>query len=420
MPYREQIPIDRGIDNSLSMMMEGYLYITNRRRRFGRDMFETRLLGAQKAVCIAGEEAAKLFYDETKIMRKGAAPKRVRQTLFGEKAIQTMDDVNHKHRKALFMSLMTEDRLQEIVDIFKEEWSSAIEQWESKEQIVLYSEVTKVLTAAVCRWAGVFLPENDLNLRASQLEAMFDAAAAVGPRHWKGRQGRNALEQWLKNMIEEFRSGKLEIPEETAMHQIAWYRDTNGNVLDSQVAAVEVLNILRPTVAIAVYIVFTALAVFEHPSEKIKLKQENGETYYEMFVQEVRRYYPFFPFAAARARKDFLWKGHDFKKGNLVLLDIYGTNHHPDLWEKPNQFYPEHFQDRENNPFDFIPQGGGEYKLGHRCPGEWLTIEVMKASLDMLMNHMEYEVPEQDLDYSMSRMPSLPKSRIIMKRIKKI
>lgn len=152
-----------------------------------------------------------------------------------------------------------------------------------------------------------------MNVRANQLEALFDSAAAVGPRHWKGRLSRNNLESWLQGIISDVRNGKHKAPEETALYRMSWYRDTNGELLDTQVTAVEVLNILRPIVATAVYIVFTALALFENPIAKKKLLHAK-KGYYEMFVQEVRRYYPFFPFQAARVRKDFLWKGHDFKK----------------------------------------------------------------------------------------------------------
>ncbi|WP_373895757.1 cytochrome P450 [Virgibacillus sp. CBA3643] len=258
-----------------------------------------------------------------------------------------------------------------------------------------------------------------MNVRANQLEALFDSAAAVGPRHWKGRLSRNNLESWLQGIISDVRNGKHKAPEETALYRMSWYRDTNGELLDTQVTAVEVLNILRPIVATAVYIVFTALALFENPIAKKKLLHAK-KGYYEMFVQEVRRYYPFFPFQAARVRKDFLWKGHDFKKDNLVLLDMYGTNHHPDLWDNPDQFIPERFADREENPYDLIPQGGGSYYHGHRCPGEWLTIEIMKSSLDLLVNHMEYSVLVQDLSHSMMRIPSLPKSRFIMNQVTKL
>jgi hypothetical protein len=52
-----------------------------------------------------------------------------------------------------------------------------------------------------------------------------------------------------------------------------------------------------------------------------------------MFVQEVRRFYPFFPFVAAVVKKDFTWKGFEFKEGTLTFLDLYGTNHDPEVWE---------------------------------------------------------------------------------------
>ncbi|CUX31589.1 Fatty-acid peroxygenase [Clostridium sp. C105KSO13] len=40
-----QIPKEEGIDHSLGLMREGYMYILNRRRSFNSDVFETRLLG---------------------------------------------------------------------------------------------------------------------------------------------------------------------------------------------------------------------------------------------------------------------------------------------------------------------------------------------------------------------------------------
>jgi fatty-acid peroxygenase len=139
-----------------------------------------------------------------------------------------------------------------------------------------------------------------------------------------------------------------------------------------------------------------------------------------MFTQEIRRFYPFGPFLGARVRRDFTWRGCNFKKGNLVFLDIYGTNHDPMIWKDPGVFRPERFQDREENPFDFIPQGGGDYKMGTRCPGEWITVELMKVSTDYLVNHLDYEVPLQDLSYRLNRMPTLPKSRFIIRKVRRV
>ena len=76
-------------------------------------------------------------------------------------------------------------------------------------------------------------------------------------------------------------------------------------------------------------------------------------------------------------------------------------------------FSPDRFAEWEGSPFRLIPQGGGDYLMGHRCAGEWVTIEVMKVSLDYLANRMNYEVPDQDLSFSMvSIYRAFPKDEV--------
>ncbi|MBV0910743.1 cytochrome P450, partial [Planococcus sp. CP5-4_UN] len=52
----------------------------------------------------------------------------------------------------------------------------------------------------------------------------------------------------------------------------------------------------------------------------------------------------------------------DFKKDMRVILDLYGTNHHPDSWDNADEFIPERFSTWDGSPFSFIPQGGGDHK----------------------------------------------------------
>lgn len=414
-----EMPCEEGLDHSLSLMREGYMYIQNRRSSFASDIFETRLLG-QKAICMGGKEAAKIFYDNEKFMRNGVAPKRVVETLFGAKGVQTLDDQDHKHRKEMFMSLMSPEQLKRLTDITKQQWEIAIEEWKQMDEVILYEEAKQILCSIACQWAGVPLREGELKQKTKELSAMFEAPAAIGPEHWQGRHGRNKVEKWIGALIDQVRDGKVNPAGGTALHTIAWHRDINGNLLDTKIATVEVINILRPIVAIAIYINFTALAVHHYPKEREKLSMSDDGKYAQMFVQEVRRFYPFFPFAAAKVKKDFTWNGYIFKKGTLTLLDLYGTNHDPELWDNPNVFHPERFADWEGSPFDFIPQGGGDYFMGHRCAGEWVTIEVMKVSLDYLANQIYYDIPNQDLSFSMVNIPSIPKSKIVIKNVKKI
>jgi fatty-acid peroxygenase len=219
--------------------------------------------------------------------------------------------------------------------------------------------------------------------------------------------------------VEKVRDEKIEVSKDRALYKFSMHLNHKGNLLDKEIVAVELLNLLRPIVAISVYICFAALALYQYPGEAEKLKSgENG--YLKRFVQEVRRFYPFFPFTAARVKQDFTWNGYNFIKDTLTLLDLYGTNHHPEDWENPERFLPDRFRTWKGSPFDFIPQGGGEYDIGHRCAGEWLTIDIMKASLDFLVNRLSYDLPEQDLSFSMSEIPSLPNSKIKMVNVKRV
>ncbi|MFC4401640.1 cytochrome P450 [Gracilibacillus xinjiangensis] len=412
------IPREEGMDNTLSLLREGYKYILNRRRSFDSNVFETRLLG-KKAICLGGKEAAELFYDSEKFKRESAAPNRVVQTLMGKKAIQTLDGEMHKYRKEMFMSLMSSDNVERLKKIVKEQWVASAERWEQKNQIILYEEVQQILCIAACRWAGVQVQEDELKVLANDLEALYESPAALGPDHWRGRNARNRVEKLVQELVGMVRDGEIQPSEHTALYKFTWQRNLDGELLDTETVAVEVINILRPIVAISVYINFTVLALHHYPEERKKLAADDGK-YAHMFIQEVRRYYPFFPFVAARVKQDFIWKDYKFEENTLTFLDLYGTNHDPEVWENPDLFNPQRFEDWEGSPFGFIPQGGGEYGMGHRCAGEWVTIEVMKESLDYLMNGIDYDMPNQDLMYSMTSIPSIPHSKVIIQNIKRL
>jgi len=268
----------------------------------------------------------------------------------------------------------------------------------------------------VCAWAGVPLLEAEVNQRTRDLAAMIDGAGGVGLRYLRARWGREQSEQWIEMILDNIRAHELEVPENSAAYAFAWYRDLEGNLLDKHVAAVELLNVLRPTVAIARYIVFAALALHQYPNCEQKLKDEAD--YAELFTQEVRRFYPFFPFAVARTRQSFEWQGYHFPEGIKVLLDLYGTNHDPRLWENPEAFRPERFRQWDESRFNFIPQGGGDHYVNHRCAGEWITIRLMEMTLDFLINSIHYDVPKQDLAVSLSRIPTMPKSRFVICNVK--
>lgn len=333
-------------------------------------------------------------------------------------AIQTMDGENHLHRKKLFMALMTPFHGEQLAKLVSEDLEASIDKWKVNDEVILFQESKDILCRVACKWAGVPLIESDVKEIAEDFSAMVDAFGAVGPHHWKGRIARNKAEEWIVGIIKDVRSYKLKVEEDSALYAMAFHKDLHGKELSDEMAAIELINVLIPIVAISTFITFTALALYKHPEYKEKLLK-GGSNYLEMFIQEVRRYYSFTPFLGGIVKKDFNWSNYEFKEGMLVLLDVYGTNHDSRIWDKPYEFCPERFKEWEDNLFNFIPQGGGNPFKGHRCPGENITMEIMKAYLDFLVNKIEFETPDQDLTYSLVRMPTLPKSGFVIKNVRR-
>lgn len=408
------IPQDKSLDSSFHLLMEGYQFITNRCQEYRTNIFQTRILG-QKVICMRGEKLAKLFYDHDHFQRHGAAPLRIQESLFGKDAVQTYDGAKHQDRKKLFMSWMTPKQMKKVIDITEEEWEKALNNWVHTDKIVLFHEIEKIMCQIACRWTGVPLWANELDYRTKDLSAMIDAFGAIGPRHWRGRLARNRTENWIRGIVTQVRKQSIKSVS-TPLHAFSWHRNTAGNLLDKQMVAIELINLLRPIVAIARYVIFGTLALHQYPEVKQKIANDTDNYMYQ-FVQEIRRYYPFAPFVGARVRQDFTWNGHKFKQGTLVILDIYGTNHDPQIWEQPEIFQPERFAIWNENRFQLIPQGGGEANHGHRCAGEQMTIDIMKTSLTYLTQKMDYQLPEQNLAIRMNRIPALPHSRLIVANV---
>lgn len=417
MPVKEHIKNEESLDSTIALATEGYLFIKNKIDQYHTDVFETRLFG-KKVICMSGEEAAKMFYNAELFQRNGAMPKRIQHTLVGEEAIQTLDGEEHIRRKQLFISLMKPVNIECLVSIFNNNLDNYINRWENSENVVLFEEMKEILCKTACQWSGVPLYESEIKERADDFSQMVDAFGAIGPRHWKGRIARNKAEDWINSIIKDVRFNKLQVEENTALYSFAYYKDINGKQLSDNLAAIELINVLRPIIAISTYITFTALALYDNPKYLEKLLAGDSN-YYEMFIKEVKRYYPFGPFLGAKVGNDFNWNHIEFKKGMLVLLDIYGTNHDTKIWARPFNFWPERFNEKKDELFYFIPHGGGDASNGHRCPGEGVTTEIMKASLDLLVNKVEYEVPKQDLSFSLTKMPTLPGSGFIMNKIKR-
>jgi fatty-acid peroxygenase len=237
------------------------------------------------------------------------------------------------------------------------------------------------------------------------LATIVDGFGSVGLRHLSARRARSRADRWGARLIDDTRSGQIEIPESAALASIARWSDENGNPLDISVTAVELLNVLRPATAVSWFVVFAALALENHPDWRIG---EAGESEaLQAFVHEVRRMYPFAPMLAARARTAFDWRGHHVAVGQRLVLDLFGTLHDETAWPEPERFAPERFMGAAAAAAfsdAYVPHGGGDPVDGHRCPGEPATLALLKGAIRILVS-TSYRV-EDPRRLRLKRMPA--------------
>lgn len=412
----KEMPKDGNLDHTLNLLKEGYYFIINRKKELNTNIFETVLLG-EKTYCLTGSEGAEIFYDSKLFKRNGAAPKRVKKTLFGENGVQGLDGEAHWNRKHMFMQLMDKRAMQEINALVSKHWHRYFNNKAIHTQINMYEASKYVFFKTACEWVGVTVKKSEEKKRISQLSNLFESPAAIGLKHWKGRVSRSTANHWIEKIVQDIRLGNLIIDKDKALYKFTWHKDINNELLETKVVAVEILNLLRPMVAVAVWVTNIGVGMHQFP-QSAKDLQNGDNKKIEMFIQEVRRYYPFFPFLVARVKKDFEYNDFELKKDTLTLLDLYGTNRDPQSWTNPDQFIPERFANWEQTPFSFVPQGGGSHDFGHRCAGEFVTMEMLKSTMNILINDITYNVPKQNFELDFNHIPTIPKDGFTIEKDK--
>lgn len=410
------LPRERVPDCTLALVRDPYRFIGPRCAKHGTDAFEARIL-LRRTVCMSGPAAAELIYDETRFTRAGAMPGRIKKTLLGYGGVQGLDGAEHAHRKAMFVDhLMRPERVARLGELFEGELRRRVDLWVGGGRVPFYAEVREALTRAACAWAGMPLREGQVDDRTRQIGLMFEGAGGVGPKHYRARLARRRGNRWAMRLVSDVRAGKLSPPVDAPLRAVAEFRSLNGERLALAAAGDELLNFVRPIVAVAVFLAQLAHALGAHPDARARVA--DGSLAHEPFANEVRRLYPFFPFVAAVVRRDFEWNGYAFAKGRRALLDIFATNRDARAWDAPDAFRPERFVGRTVGPFEFVPQGGGDARVTHRCAGELVAVDLMARTSLLLARELAWDVPA-DVNIPKGATPGTPRG-MVLENVRKV
>lgn len=404
-PPRDPLP-----DSTVALALEGYRFASNRLRRFGTDAFSCRLM-LQKAVCIGGPAAAPLFYDTVSVERRQVAPGRIKKTLLGEGGIHGLDGAAHRHRKEMYLGLMGPQSLGSFRRVLVRIWKETAGSWSSNSYLDLFSEAQIVLFRTVCEWAEIPLEPQEIRQRATDAGAMVDAFGGIAWRNWKGRFARRRSERWMDGIVSATRDGTLAPSPGSALARIASFRDIDGNLLPAEVAVVELLNVIRPVMAIPYFLDLAAVKL--SGTSELRDHVASNDEMLECFVHEIRRFCPFTPLLGARSCREIEWQGFRIPSKTLVILDVYGIHRDERVWQDASAFAPLRFQKVSDHRFSLLQQGGGDHVSGHRCAGEWFTVEALKF-FSRALARMKYAAYPASSSFSLTRIPSRPIPRVIL------
>jgi fatty-acid peroxygenase len=366
--------------------------------------FETRLLG-RRALVVGGEDGARLFYDQTLIRRRDAVPAALSDLLFGRGAVHGLDGDEHQARKDMFLRILRPEQVDRLAATAAARLDTAVADWSRRREVALFDELVQVYGHSVLDWAGTGCDGEQASAVSRDLAAIVDGfggAGAAYPRAWAARR---RVDRWARDVFRQVDDGRLVPPPGSAVDVIA------GSGLDRAVAAVELGNVVRPTVAVAWLGAFVALALIQHPEHGATLVHGTDEQRIH-FVDEVRRLYPFVPVLAGRLERDLSWRDHHMRADEALVLDVRGTNLDACAWSQPAGFVPERYHTHPANEFQLVPQGGGRAETGHRCPGEPVTVALLAETARRLAA-LSFTV--RSTHYDPSRIPTRPDDGVRMR-----
>ena len=115
-------------------------------------------------------------------------------------------------------------------------------------------------------------------------------------------------------------------------------------------------------------------------------------------INEALRLYPPVWLFSRKAINDDEVMGYTIPTGTNVFLSPYFTHRDPTLWDNPDVFFPQHFDNdgaQLKHKYSFIPFSAGS----RRCIGEYFSYIEMQAHLSILLKHFKLTaLPDQNIE----------------------
>ena len=135
--------------------------------------------------------------------------------------------------------------------------------------------------------------------------------------------------------------------------------------------------------------------------------------YLHCIINETHRMYPQAALLPPHeSSEDCTVGGFNVPRGTMLLVNAWDIHHDSKLWEQPEHFKPERFQNvQETDVFIYFPFGTGR----RGCPGEGLANRIIGLALGSVIQCFEWErIGEAMVDMTEGTGLAMPKAHPLL------
>jgi cytochrome P450 len=304
--------------------------------------------------------------------------------------ILTLEGERWFRQRRLMSPTYTPKGIRAFADIMTEEAKKLLARWRNTTDIVdINLEMTRVTMSVISRAMFGFDIGSDfketitalyelLEYTSNTTNSLIDVPLFIPtPGNQRLKWAKQTIREFIFKIINQRRKEGLR-DDLLSMLMSARDEDTGELMSDEQLHDEVLITIFAGHETTASLLTWTFYLLSRYPEVEARLHEElaqvlNGRTptmddlsnlpYTRMVLDETLRLYSPVPVLARDAAATDELAGYTISKGSMVTVVPYVTHRHPEFWEHPLAFYPEHFTPErvaQRPKYAYFPFGSGQ------------------------------------------------------------
>ncbi len=358
-------------------------------REYG-DVSHAKLGPLQSMVFVRPEHIQHILVQNPDKFVKGISHAKLRNAIGN--GILTLEGEKWYRQHKLMQPTYTRKNVNIFGEIMQDESRKLITRWQANPNghvVDINAETTRITMSVISRaMFGIDIGEqhtavvgalHDLLEYTSQTtNSLIDTPLFIPTKtNLQLKRSKKMMRDFIMDIIRQRRTEGLR-DDLLSMLMSAQDAETGEVMSDEQLHDEVVITIFAGHETTASLLTWAFYLLSQHPDVEAKLHTELAQVlagraptledmgklpYTRMIIDETLRLYSPVPILARDTVEADSIGGHAVSKGTMVVLLPYATHRHPEFWEKPLQFYPEHFMPEAvaaRPRFAYLPFGTGQ------------------------------------------------------------